>query len=318
MIGTHVVGESPKCRHLRRIDGLHRCVQILRREPTRRINAEIMEAKVKDLNAKVGELLKENDSLKREIVEMRKLCEQRERAHQSELLAIKKDLEIVKLTGPEMPGSVPGSPDIYSRVKSLKSTKRRPHSLHETMIVPPEVQGQLHKLNGNISEVPNQSFFGSVIPFYFTVENYSHLKKNALKWFSPPFYSHPLGYKMCIEVDVGGSSVGEGTHVSVLAHVMRGEFDEQLKWPLRGLIKIKLLNEVGDHNHFEGIIEYDDDTPLVNSGQVTDRDKGTGWGIPLFIENSKLSHNRSLDCEYLKHDRLCFVVTSVEVMQILS
>ena len=271
-----------------------------------------METKVKDLNVKVGELQKEKDSLKRELSELRKLCEQRERAHLSELLAIKKDIEIVKLTQPDA-SSVPGSPDIYSRVKSLKSSKRRPHSLHETMMIPPEVQGQLHhtKLNGNISEVPNQGFFGAVVPFYFTVENYSHLKKNALKWFSQPFYSHTQGYKMCIEVDVSGT---EGTHVSVLAHLMRGEYDEQLKWPFRGLVKIKLLNERGDHNHFEGIIEYDDDTPLVSSGQVTDREKGAGWGIPLFIENSKLLPCQSLDCEYLQNNRLCFVVSSVEVI----
>ena len=282
-----------------------------------------MEAKIEDLSAKVGRLLKENDSLKRELSEMRKLCEQRELAHESELLAIKKEVDVVKLTKPDASASassLPGSPDMYCRVKSLKSSKRRPHSLHETMVIPPEVQGQLHhsKLNGNISEVPNQSFLGSVTPFYFTVENYSHLKKNTLKWFSPPFYSHAGGYKLCIEVDVAGSSVGEGTHVSVLAHLLHGEYDEQLKWPFRGLIKIKLLNECGDHNHFEDTIEYDDDTPLVNSGQVTDREKSTGWGIPLFIENSKLLHHSALGCEYLKYDRLCFVVSSVDVIRILS
>ena len=153
-----------------------------------------MEAKIGDLTAKVGKLMKENDSLRRELSEMRKLCEQRERAHESELLAIKKELDIVKLTQPDSgSGTLPGSPDMYCRVKSLKSSKRRPHSLHETMVIPPEVQGQL-KLNGNISEIPNQGFLGSVTPFYFTVDNYSHLKKNALKWFSPPFYSHTQGY----------------------------------------------------------------------------------------------------------------------------
>lgn len=280
-----------------------------------------MEAKIEDLGAKVGELLKENDCLKRELSEMRKLCEQRERVHKSELLTIKKELDKVKMTQPEMSTStLPGSssPDIYSRVKGLKPSKRRPHSLHETMVVPPEVQGELHKLNGNISEISNQPFFGSLTPFYFTVENYSHLKKNALKWFSPPFYSHVQGYKVCIEVDVAGSSVGQGSHVSILAHLLRGEYDEQLKWPFRGLIKIKLLNECGDHNHFEGTIEYDDDTPLVNSGQVTDREKSTGWGIPLFIENSKLLHNHGLDSEYLKYDRLRFVVNSIEALHILS
>lgn len=277
-----------------------------------------MEAKIGDLTAKVGKLMKENDSLRRELSEMRKLCEQRERAHESELLAIKKELDIVKLTQPDSgSGTLPGSPDMYCRVKSLKSSKRRPHSLHETMVIPPEVQGQL-KLNGNISEIPNQGFLGSVTPFYFTVDNYSHLKKNALKWFSPPFYSHTQGYKLCIEVDVAGTSVGEGTHVSVLVHLLRGEYDEQLKWPFHGQVKVKLLNECGDHNHFEGTIEYNDDTPLVNCGQVTDREKSTGWGIPLFIESSKLLRHSALDCEYLKYDRLCFVVSSIDVIHILS
>lgn len=274
-----------------------------------------MEAKVGDLNAKVGALLKENDFLKKELSEMRKLGEQRERAHQAEILAIKQELEIIKVTQPEGSGV-----DIYSRVKTLKSSKRRPHSLHETMVIPPEVQGQLNKLNGNsVSEIPvTRGFLGNVVPFYFTVENYSHMKRSGLRWFSPPFFSHTGGYKMCVEVDVCGSGVGEGTHVSLLVHLMCGEYDELLRWPFRGLVKIKLLNERGDHNHFEGIVEYDDDTPLVNSGQVIDREKGTGWGIPLFIENSKLSHCSGLDCEYLKYDRLCFSVSSVEVMHISS
>ena len=269
----------------------------------RRVQAR-MEAKIADLNAKVGKLMKENDSLKRELSEMRK------------------DVDIVKLTQPDPSlSSLPGSADMYSRVKSLKSSKRRPHSLHETMVIPPEVQGQLHhsKLNGNISEMPNQPFLGSVPPFYFTVENYSHLKKNALKWFSSPFYSHAQGYKLCIEVDVAGSSVaGQGAHISVLVHLVRGEYDEQLKWPFCGLVKLKLLNELGDHNHFEGIIEYKDDTPLVHSGQVINRERSAGWGIPLFIESSRLVRQSTLDCEYLKYNRLCFVVSNVNLIRILS
>ena len=274
-----------------------------------------MDGKIGDLNAKVGALLKENDFLKKELSEMRKLCEQREQAHQSELLGIKQELEIIKVTQPAEPGA-----DMYSRVKTLKSSKRRPHSLHETMVIPPEVQGQLNKLNGNsVSEIPpTHGFLGNLVPFYFTVENYSHLKRNGVRWFSPPFYSHAGGYKICVEVDVCGSGEGKGTHVSVLVHLMCGEYDDQLRWPFRGLVKIKLLNERGNCNHFEGIIQYDDDTPLVNSGQVTDRDKGIGWGISLFIENSKLTHSSSLDCEYLKYDRLCFVVSNVEVMRISS
>ena len=35
-------------------------------------------------------------------------------------------------------------------------------------------------------------------------------------WNSPPFYTHPHGYKLCIEVDANGCSEGEGTHISII------------------------------------------------------------------------------------------------------
>ena len=41
-------------------------------------------------------------------------------------------------------------------------------------------------------------------PFYFTVPNISHCQKNNLVYWSKPFYSHPGGYKMAVDVYPNG------------------------------------------------------------------------------------------------------------------
>ena len=43
-------------------------------------------------------------------------------------------------------------------------------------------------------------------------------KKAGDLWYSPPFYSHIGGYKMCLCVDANGYGDGEATHVSVYCH----------------------------------------------------------------------------------------------------
>ncbi len=59
------------------------------------------------------------------------------------------------------------------------------------------------------------------------MDNFEQHKRDDDSWFSPPVYTHPQGYKICLRVDANGS----GTHVSVGVHFMRGEFDDSLKWP---------------------------------------------------------------------------------------
>ena len=68
-------------------------------------------------------------------------------------------------------------------------------------------------------------------PLTFRLTNYSTLKKNNLPWYSPPFYIRE-GYKMCIAVHLNGDQEGKGTHISVHIHLMAGEYDTKLKWPL--------------------------------------------------------------------------------------
>ena len=82
-----------------------------------------------------------------------------------------------------------------------------------------------------------------------TMTQFSTHKENDDVWFSPPFYTGPGGYTMCIGVIANGRGSGAGTHVSVSVHLMRGEYDSRLVWPFRGNITIQLVNHNGNINH---------------------------------------------------------------------
>ena len=71
---------------------------------------------------------------------------------------------------------------------------------------------------------------------------YSKLKELNSIWKSKPFYSHAHGYKLSLHVAPNGLRNARGTHVSVVIHLMKGEFDEDLHWPLRGKIAILLID----------------------------------------------------------------------------
>ena len=139
----------------------------------------------------------------------------------------------------------------------------------------------------------------------FKVERFMELKKDGTNWFSNPFYTRSGGYKMCLEVRASGIGDGAGTHVSVFTHLMRGEFDSDLEWPFRGIITIKIVNQLEDREHYTASICYDGTSDHC-AGRVTVKQRSQGWGNQNFIPHSKLK--KSTNCQYLLHDCLIFHV----------
>ena len=84
-----------------------------------------------------------------------------------------------------------------------------------------------------------QRLYVPVFPIELVITNFTE-KRNNKVWYSLPFYTHPRGYKVCLTVYANGEGDGEGTHISVSAYLMRGEFDDLLKWPFQGRVVLQL------------------------------------------------------------------------------
>ena len=137
-------------------------------------------------------------------------------------------------------------------------------------------------------------------PADLTMTNFEEHKKNRDQWFSPPFYTHPKRYTMCLRVFAEGNGDGANTHVSVFVALMKGEYDDQLEWPFWGKFTIQLLSQNGDENDYTLTSAFDTDTPDEYCNRVVDRERG--WGKQKFIAHTKLKPR------YLQNDCLKFYI----------
>ena len=153
-----------------------------------------------------------------------------------------------------------------------------------------------------------QSHVG-LVPFNVTMTGFELKKRSNYEWYSPPFYTHPHGYKMCLRVDANGNGDRKGSHVSVFVHMMKGEYDDSLKWPFLGDITIQLLNQIGNNEgHKIKIVPITD--AMDFSKRVLEGERGGGMGYDTFIPHTDLTPL------YLKDDCLMFYIKKVKVKSV--
>ena len=149
------------------------------------------------------------------------------------------------------------------------------------------------------------------LSFDFTLTEFKSKKENDDIWYSPTFYTHTHGYRMCIIVYSNSNEDGKGTHLSVLANLMEGPFDDYLEWPFQGTITIQLLNQLKDVNHHTRTINFTKTTDPSVVGRVTSGGRAVfGFGFDTFLPHTKLDPKSKDDCQYLKDDQLKFRVSS--------
>ena len=139
-----------------------------------------------------------------------------------------------------------------------------------------------------------------------TMTNFQRHKKDKDDWYSPPVYTHHQGYKIHLRVVANGYDSAKGTHVSVFVHFMRGEFDDFLKWPFRGVISFQLLDQVNGEDHKTFSAVYDDRVHIRNCSRVLWESRN-GYGPFEFVAHGQLKP------KYLRNDMLQLQVYDGEV-----
>ena len=159
------------------------------------------------------------------------------------------------------------------------------------------------KVESLVNDQKSMELQSQIVPIYLIMKRFSSRKHNNRQWVSPPFYTHLNGYRICLIVDLNGA---RGAHVSVFTELMRGPFDNELRWPFRGAITVELFNQEGEIENHSCIIDYVE-APIEYSRRVTDtRENNKSWGIERFISNNHLSP------KFLKNDTLHFRISHVD------
>ena len=145
-------------------------------------------------------------------------------------------------------------------------------------------------------------------PVIIKVTKFNSKREDEEEWYSDSFYTHNMGYKMCLRVDAAGHKEGEGTHLSVYLYLMKGPHDGELTWPVKGNFRIQLLNQISDSQHYSMSLTYDQKTPV---NRVTGGNKASdGQGSSRFIRNEDLYRDNAA-CQYVKDDCLFFQITKL-------
>ena len=104
---------------------------------------------------------------------------------------------------------------------------------------------------------------------------------------------------MCIEVAANGFEKGEGSHISVFINLMKGDYDDNLKWPIATRKSdLKLLNQLRNRDHHTVTIVYPKEDNEKSMQRVVERDRAEL--VYAFIPHVDLEFNAAKNCQYLK------------------
>ena len=170
---------------------------------------------VRDGEEEVGELLRAQEQTKGDLSAQVKMGDDEIQALQQSFNRLHFDSK-VKFFGPPIPRPQP----IFSR--------------------PPEVPPTANPL---------------VPPLTFTILDFPEKKKYDAVVYSPPFLTHHGGYTLCLQVYCNGDTRGKGKWLSIYAYILKGEYDDFLKWPFSGSVTVEIRNLLKNtHNHVKKIV----------------------------------------------------------------
>ena len=183
--------------------------------------------------------------------------------------------------------------------KAMRQHLRMVMSLH----CKPKQKSRNPSLSSNDSQ-----FLFSLPPVKFTITDFLKMKESNTEWVSPPFYTHPHGYKVCLVVYPNGIEYGKGSHMSVFVGLLKGEHDDQLAWPLELDVAIELLNWREDKEHLEHTVTMNSEYYKLTKNGIKMSPRNT-----CFIHHSLLSYNSSTNTEYIQNNSIQLRINTATV-----
>lgn len=135
--------------------------------------------------------------------------------------------------------------------------------------------------------------------FCWSINNFSHYRlkleagENSMLH-SPPFYTSPWGYKMCVRASIDLCSQNE-KQLSLFVHFMKGKNDAFLMWPFSGRISISVVDQNADVSRRHHITETLEANPNLDAFQRPTAPRNyKGFGYVNFLSISALENGTYL------------------------
>ena len=252
------VSSSQGCKFLT-VECAYQCGAQLQRQLIREHEMEVcpkrpIEMQIATLMKKFEAVITENQVLKQELDETKKI-------HQQGLDEVKQELDTLKQAHCEQ------REELREAQEKNKLLQRANENLQRVCDV---LKAKQNQIKTNVDTVqqrkitalekkctsPQTAMMPLPVPsFYILLTNFYHYRVNNLTFKSDPFYSHAGGYKMAMLIRPSGHGEGKGTHVSLYVSLLPGEFDDQLPWPFNGRITVQVYNCTTKKWSFDRVIE---------------------------------------------------------------
>ena len=144
---------------------------------------------------------------------------------------------------------------------------------------------QLEKIQELSEEIAVLKSSSAIVPVHFVLDNPTQYTSEK-QWSSPHFFSHYHGYKLSLRVYKSSIHTAGFSFDSIEFHafLLQGEFDDKLKWPFRGTIKIKMLkNSKQDAKDMETI-------DVENGERVKEENDICECGVAVFLYDKMTQH----------------------------
>ncbi|XP_072016532.1 TNF receptor-associated factor 2-like [Amphiura filiformis] len=158
-----------------------------------------------------------------------------------------------------------------------------------------------------IQSLESSSYNGILV---WKITEYARRRREAVSgkttsFYSSPFYTSYHGYKMCARIYLNGDGMGKGTHLSLFFVVMKGRYDNILRWPFRQKVTFMMVDQ-GNREHVVDAFRPD---PTSSSFKKPTHEMNIASGCPLFVALTLLENG---NYAYVKDDCL-FVKVIVDV-----
>ena len=88
------------------------------------------------------------------------------------------------------------------------------------------------------------------LPIVFKYEKFQEHFDWDLNCYTPKVYTRSGGYCLCLCLFLKGLNLEFSGYMSVTVLALPGRYDDTLKWPMEGSLKVEILNQLGDHSHY--------------------------------------------------------------------